>query len=1041
MYSSKSIVIHPAKTEELARFLNLSCISVQGGLSLGIVTMKFAKELEQDLVPEWRVKYLDYKQGKKKVKAVARAVNRATATPRTPAQPQLRPRAYSTYGATSSITPRPKVPSTLRTHNGSHDLGAVESLRHSPAPLGIDSRPASHESADEAIRKIKKTPPIPVPTKKNSESSNPGGYFGSFVPTPPAATTTRFELPDPAVSPQTPLHATISNYASDSDSRPQPKARRSASIPVGLSAYEVGETTSPNKFTFASLRSHLAHKQNVRPFMKRIFSVGGPMTPNEITRLEVDMVAMDHVRARQKEFFMWMDKELDKVESFYKLKEDEAGERLIILREQLHEMRNRRIEELAELQRLKAARKDDDRSVFDFYGPRNNGELTKDEDRSRPNSRDHLQGWLSPFERVIGETKAKIIKPGSNSKALAKMSPSPVLQSRNDPGQDYVRRHHHDNNVPYRSAKRKLKLALQEYYRGMELLKSYALLNRTGFRKINKKYDKAAHAHPPLRYMSEKVNQARFVKSDILDGYMHAVEDLYARYFERGNHKIATGKLRGSRNKVTDQSASAFRNGVLIGVGAVFSTQGLIYASTLLNHDDPIIRVRTSYLLQVYGGYFLALYLFSWFCLACSIWTKNKINYQFVFEFDTRHNLDWRELSEFPSFFILLLGLFVWLNFSRYGAPEMYIYYPVILIFITALIIFLPARTIFHRSRSWFVYSHNIELFFCLYAHFWSNPPRCNSSHSRLLGFFSTLPGIWRALQCIRRYYDTRNIFPHLVNCGKYGMTIMFGVTLSLYRIQRSNSMLALFTTFATINSIYCIIWDLFMDWSLLQPDAKKRFLRDVRGYKNPKWYYLAMILDPILRFNWILYSIYTHDLQHSTIASFMVAFSEVTRRGMWTIFRVENEHCSNVARFKASRDVPLPYNIKASLDDPLESAQPQQIPSSDAIEPIPSIRRSPTITRHRSRTTGASDRSQTPDGEFRRRPPTRTFTKILADAHTQDFEKKRKPGASVAANANALDGKDGSKRAEPGNIDLLDSAYITVLTDSVPRRSVQVRG
>jgi hypothetical protein len=72
-----------------------------------------------------------------------------------------------------------------------------------------------------------------------------------------------------------------------------------------------------------------------------------------------------------------------------------------------------------------------------------------------------------------------------------------------------------------------------------------------------------------------------------------------------------------------------------------------------------------------------------------------------------------------------------------------------------------------------------------------------------LLGFFTTLPGIWRALQCIRRYYDTRNVFPHLVNCGKYAATIIFYVTLSIYRIDKNESNRAIFITFAIINSIY----------------------------------------------------------------------------------------------------------------------------------------------------------------------------------------------------------------------------------------------
>lgn len=180
------------------------------------------------------------------------------------------------------------------------------------------------------------------------------------------------------------------------------------------------------------------------------------------------------------------------------------------------------------------------------------------------------------------------------------------------------------------------------------------------------------------------------------------------------------------------------------------------------------------------------------------------------------------------------------------------------------------------------------------------------------------------------------------------------------------------------------------MDWSLLQPHANKRFLRDVRGYKNKYWYYLAMFLDPILRFNWIFYSIYTQDLQHSTLVSFFVSLSEVSRRGMWTLFRVENEHCSNVARFKAFRDVPLPYELETSSQESLARSQ-----VSPRIEqPGASTSVSPDLSRHRTRlSTGPEAQPSPSESSIRRRPQTgRTFTKILADAHTQDFEKKRKP-------------------------------------------------
>ncbi len=98
----------------------------------------------------------------------------------------------------------------------------------------------------------------------------------------------------------------------------------------------------------------------------------------------------------------------------------------------------------------------------------------------------------------------------------------------------------------------------------------------------------------------------------------------------------------------------------------------------------------------------------------------------------------------------------------------------------------------------------NVELFFCLYAQAWGDPEKCNSSNSRLLGFFSAVPAIWRALQCLRRYHDTRNVFPHLVNCGKYAMTIVTAVCLSLYRIDDRKIALSFYIAFAAINAVYC---------------------------------------------------------------------------------------------------------------------------------------------------------------------------------------------------------------------------------------------
>lgn len=963
--------------------------------------MKFAKELERDAVPEWRIKYLNYKAGKKYVRAVSRAINRVNGTPHTwaNATPQSFHTANTHRGAGTSD--EDGGDSFLERTTSAGDRGALST----PIPIGQGRR-------DEAL-----------------PGNQPPLQYGSFLATPPEPNllaahprhATVLELPGPAI----PQAAEPSEPAKPSNAvRRMFEADRKL-MPRSVSA---GDTRGP-----LLPKSQSSGRLTQSPSqLRRLFSHhAGLGSKLNNSKKEIGLGTFDLVKEREAEFYRFMDSELEKVETFYKMKEQQAEQRLAVLKEQLHEMRNRRIHELAE-----ASRRRDHEHHGEHEG----------------NGQDRSNGWVQPL-------KDKMFPPGPNSKAMQTMPRTPLIGSAStrDGGRDYSRRPEGDD-VSYRTAKRKLKLAMQEFYRGLELLKSFALLNRTAFRKLNKKFDKATNARPPYRYVNEKVTKAWFVQSDTIDGHIKIVEDLYARYFEGGNHKLAAGKLRSLTKKHPNQSGSSFQNGFLVGTGIVFSIQGLIYGAQLLWHEDEDMREQTSYLMQIYGGYFLVLLLFSLFCLNCMIWTNSKINYPFIFEFDQRHHLDWIRLAEFPSFFLLLFGVFIWANFSRYGPDELYLYYPVILIGITALIIFLPFPVLAHRSRRWFVYSHwrlllagiypvefrdfflgdiycsltyataNAELFFCLYTRQWEEPVQCNSSHSRLMGFLAALPPIWRFLQCIRRYKDTRNVFPHLVNCGKYAMTIMCAVALSMYRVHGSRGNLALFITFSVINSIYCSIWDLFMDFSLLQTESRHIGLRDILAL-NRRWpYYAIMVADPIIRFAWIFYAIFTYDRQHSTLVSFLVALVEVVRRGAWAIFRVENEHCANVAQYKASRDVPLPYRIEPLLDhmstdsstvtspqqthvqvlgqQTQQQQQQQQRPSGAAT-----TQDTPASQRQRQQQQRQQQRQQDEGGEsgnitasstavassfatLRRRTgafSSWSLSKVLAEAHKQDFEKKRK--------------------------------------------------
>ena len=109
----------------------------------------------------------------------------------------------------------------------------------------------------------------------------------------------------------------------------------------------------------------------------------------------------------------------------------------------------------------------------------------------------------------------------------------------------------------------------------------------------------------------------------------------------------------------------------------------------------------------------------------------------------------------------------------------------------------------------------NIALLFCLYDQKWSDPPRCNSSHSIALGVLTCIPASWRAAQTMRRYIDSGDAFPHIANFVKYCCNIATYAMLSVWRINKTHPVRDTFILFATINSTYCSIWDVAIDWSL----------------------------------------------------------------------------------------------------------------------------------------------------------------------------------------------------------------------------------
>lgn len=414
------------------------------------------------------------------------------------------------------------------------------------------------------------------------------------------------KLPGAALDPD---RASLGGPAAASPKQPKRVSIQPPPAPATDNAFEVGKTRSPAsslparyKSVFSPIRMNSdagpITQTKSRPSVRRLFSLNHKTPPGSPGDVPLD--AYRDFDLRQAEFFSFLDMELEKIEAFYKEKEEEATSRLAVLREQLHIMRDRRIDEIIHRQTAKIKAKSKKRGTAPFLH-HSNGSDEDNSDENRTNGDPLSASWLNPIDAALEAINAG--KYGKSTKDIAQLATPAALQPKDylEGRSDFVRRAELPD-VPYQAAKRKLKAALQEYYRGLELLKSYALLNRTAFRKINKKYDKTVNARPSSRYMTEKVNKAWFVNNDVIEAHIRATEDLYARYFENGNHKVAVAKLRIKIARAGDYTDNTFRNGILLASGVILGVQGLVKATEIADLDNPQLNplsLNTSYLLQV----------------------------------------------------------------------------------------------------------------------------------------------------------------------------------------------------------------------------------------------------------------------------------------------------------------------------------------------------------------------------------------------------------------------------------------------------------
>mmetsp|Transcript_17713 Transcript_17713/g.26242 ORF Transcript_17713/g.26242 Transcript_17713/m.26242 type:complete len:198 (-) Transcript_17713:47-640(-) len=123
------------------------------------------------------------------------------------------------------------------------------------------------------------------------------------------------------------------------------------------------------------------------------------------------------------------------------------------------------------------------------------------------------------------------------------------------------------------------------------------------------------------------------------------------------------------------------------------------------------------------------------------------------------------------------------------------------------------------------------------------------------------------------------------------------------------------------VSSLYSFWWDVFQDWGL--GDRKHKWLSDRRMHSRKWIYYATMIIDLLLRFNWLytfippgLSTLFKIPDYFTTIAIVL----EIFRRTLWGFFRLENEHLRNTQGYRSIDVVPL--HLQSTSIDESEKSQ-----------------------------------------------------------------------------------------------------------------------
>lgn len=255
----------------------------------------------------------------------------------------------------------------------------------------------------------------------------------------------------------------------------------------------------------------------------------------------------------ERKFFEVLDQELEKVEAFYEERETEALDRYKVLTEQLQQLAQHKAQ----------------------YAARQGTFLRLKTHIPIP----HPSDLKKTVAKQIGNEAEPTAENGNDSPSTGEEVPHQHRDGlRKTTGLDL-------SPENYVAARRKLKVAMWEFYRFLGYVKSYRLLNRTGFSKVTKKMEKVTKIKCQSEY-NAKVSKTHFATSKVIDDLQSETETLFGVNFEKGSRKKAVQRLRFMGATTTHHFAS-WRAGLMLGAALPALVDGIVKAC----HADTHVRI------------------------------------------------------------------------------------------------------------------------------------------------------------------------------------------------------------------------------------------------------------------------------------------------------------------------------------------------------------------------------------------------------------------------------------------------------------------